>query len=924
MSLVPKCELDSISSADGANQHSKGFSQAVFAVFLGMRDQMPELFLADGRWSVAKCAFPNTVILPGFAAPQEVELLRQHISSQPDFKRAEMEGLLQVPDDSTFGDLPKSLTENLTSRLNNLMAEALSFRRDHTKELDGMYAQFARLDTFQEYRFEEVVRRAFQKDLEDLSMGARYAIFAALRKNEGRHTILRTKFNALNIFFTPRNLYKQIVEVTGWARQYQDCAARAANKVDVSEELRQNPLNTFINKARRIIRKSREIRLPTTIGSLGPCKNGSLVRSDGSVVTRETGEKITSEDLSVLEFMWNTYLRRPSAYQDVVAKSIGALILRAIGAYPKMQLNLSIARLFFREMGLGAPWSEEMDDDLRIPASGRRGAFLAQRLIRETDKMSDTLGFTTDPTKIPLEDNMAALRKDWGDMNIYAIDKSSAGILDDAISLEDSTDIPGATWVHVHIAHPAAFLKSNSVFRDRAETLTSAIYTTAKLYPMLPQNMSSAFSLRANSPVLTVSSLVLKDGEVKDVKVTVGTIRKLIRLEPDKIAAVLGVKPVEQSILQVGPAIKYPSHDMSNYQEAEKHSDFIRKLNSIKVARSAKRKEEIPDYPKWLALETTQVAQISWTEAFDGYRHTRSYHYLGDPTIKITSPRFKDPISYHKNQEDSDDLNKNMMVLAGESIGRWLRQRNIPVIYSAAVPVDEVNSVAHLNETHDQIGAQLTPRAMSTSKPVGHALMGLAQYVKITSPLRRYGDCLAQWQIDAYLQAEAEGRLPASGDLSDVLPFTADQIDCIIQDSGDTSKLLNVLHRKSMVHWSMQAIFRAFHFGEAPLPAIWDAQVSRTNIKIPHSPSQFQEVPDTADLTGFLRPFFLRTLFLKSKEGWEVGVKRFQYLPVKIEYVDTTNKNVYVRAVGPPSDKVTQSGRVHCVKPENEEDPFAK
>lgn len=882
-----------------------------------MREHKPELLLADGRWSISRAAFPNTVILPGFANQKEVKVLRESISSQPEFKRAEAEGFFQ-DDEYIFGDLPKTLTDSLTSRLAKLSEAALSFHRDHTKELDGLYAQFAQLDTFQELRFEDVVERAFQKDLKELSMGARYAIFAALRKKEGRHTILRTPFNAIKIFFTPRNLYKQIVEVTEWARQYQDCAARAANKEDVSTELRKNPLNTFINKARRIIRKSREIRLPTTIGSLGPCKNGSLVRPDGSVLTRETGETITPQDLSVIEFMWNTYLRRPNAVQDVAAKSIGALILRAIGAYPNMQLNLSIAHLFFRELGLGAPWGEEMDDDLRIPALGRRGAFIAQRLIRGTDKQSEQMGFTTDRTNIPMHDHMAALRKDWGNATVYAIDRPSSGVLDDAISLEDSNEIAGATWVHVHVAHPSAFLRSDSILKDRAQAMTAAIYTTTKLYPMFPENMINAFSLRANSPVMTISSLVLRNGEVKEVKITVGTIRKVVRLDPADVAAVLGVKPVNEAVLQVGPTIARPSHDMRDFEPAEKHRDFIRKVESITNARVAKRKEEIPDYPKWQVLQPDTLAQVSWAEAFDGYRHTRSYHYLGDPTIKITCPRFKDPLPYDVSSSQFLDFNAHMMVLAGESAGRWLKERKIPVVYNGAVPTDEMHNVAYLNTKFDENGDQLQPRVVFTSKPVEHVIMGLAQYVRITSPLRRYTDNIAQWQIDAYLQVEAERRLPALGDLSNLLPFTGEQIDNIIQEIGDTSKMLAVLHRKSNTHWSMQALFRAFHFGEAPLPAIWDVQISRPHQKI-RPIDNFQDSLDVADVIGFLRPFFMRVVFLKSKEGWEVGAKRFQYIPAKIDYVDTIHWNVYVRAVGPPADKVRNSEPVHCVKPENEE-----
>lgn len=863
--------------------------------------------------------YPNQVILPGFAQAEEIEFLRACISQHPNFKRAEEADPMDQSQDSVLGDLPVALTENLKRRLSSLSEEAIAFQRENTERLDDLYTQFAHEDTFISHTFGALVKLAFNQKLEELSMGARYAIFATLRKNEGRHTIVRNKSTTVEVFFTPKSLYKQILEVMTWARQYQDCAARAAVGHDVSAELRSNPLNSFINKARRIILKSRKMRSPTTIGSLGP-STGNHVRPDGSVVTRDTGETISPEDHSIIEFMWSTYLRRPHAYHDMSAKSVGALILRAIGAYPKMQLNLQITRLFFREMGLMAPWSEDMDDDLRIPAPGRRGAAAAQMLIRETDNLARIKGFTSNRFNIPLKDHMAALRKDWGPVEVYCIDKPSTSVLDDGISLEESTDVAGATWVHVHVAHPSAFIEPKGKFALRARTLTSAIYTSAKLYGMLPEDMLGAMSLRPNAAVMTVSSLVLGSGEVKDVKVSVGTIRKMIRLEPDAVASVLGIESVETAVLQVGPTIpRSKDLEMSDYQDAEKHADFIRKLDSIVKARTKKRREEYPDYPKWKVLQPRINDQVSWSESFDGSRHTRSYHYLGDPTIKIISPRKQVVKASFESWDTETDLTAHTMVLAGESIGRWLKERKIRAVFNGSVPVDQENSVARLNEraVDDQL-LNLHPRRLVSSSPVAHVLMGMPQYVRMTSPLRRYSDNIAQWQVDAYLKAEAEGRLPVSGEPGHLLPFTSAEIDRYILEGSDTTKLLEMLKRKATVHWNMQAMFRAFHFNEAPLPAIWDAQITQPNLKVPQVSVHSQEAPDTADLVAFLQPFFLRTLILKSKEGWEVGVQRFQYLPVKIEYVDTTGPNVYVRAVGPPSWTATQSGPLHCVKPENE------
>jgi hypothetical protein len=644
------------------------------------------------------------------------------------------------------------------------------------------------------------------------------------------------------------------------------------------------------------------------------------VHPDGSVVTRDTGETITPEDHSIIEFMWSTYLRRPFPTNIISSLSVGALILRAVGAYPKMQLNLQIARLFFREMGLMAPWSEDTDDDLRVPAPGRRGAVVAQKLIEKTDNVARNMGFRSDTSNSRLKDSMAAFRKDWGPVEVFCIDKSSTSMLDDGVSLEESTDVPGATWLHVHVAHPSAFIHPQGIFAARCRVLTSAIYTSAKLYGMLPEEMLQALSLKPNAPVLTVSTLLLENGEINDVKVSVGTIRKIIRLDPDAVAAVLGKETSETAVLQVGPTIvRSKNSDMTYYEDASKHADFIRKLDALVTARLKKRREEFPDYPTWRVLASRVRDDVSWVEPFDGSRHTRSYHYLGDPTIKITAPRNQIVRPFHESFVHDVDLTGQAMVVVGESLGSWLKERNIPAMFRGAVPVNKMSTVPHLNDRPDDEPLNnLHPRQLSSSTPVPHVLMGVSQYVRVTSPLRRYSDNVAHWQINAYIKAEAEGRLPASGDLSEVLPFTKEEVDRNIAESNDTSQMLELLKRKASVHWNMQAIFRAFHFNEAPLPAIWDAQITQPNLATKRQSKAHEDAPDIANVVAWLQPFSLRTLLLKSKEGWEVGVQRFQFLPVKIEYVDTAFASILARAVGPPSWTPTQSGPLHCVKPENE------
>ena len=51
------------------------------------------------------------------------------------------------------------------------------------------------------------------------------------------------------------------------------------------------------------------------------------------------------------------------------------------------------------------------------------------------------------------------------------------------------------------------------------------------------------------------------------------------------------------------------------------------------------------------------------------------------------------------------------------------------------------------------------PRSEMSMSPIRHASLGLESYVQVTSPIRRYTDLLAHFQIKAHLQGE---KLPFS------------------------------------------------------------------------------------------------------------------------------------------------------------------
>jgi hypothetical protein len=231
--------------------------------------------------------------------------------------------------------------------------------------------------------------------------------------------------------------------------------------------------------------------------------------------------------------------------------------------------------------------------------------------------------------------------------------------------------------------------------------------------------------------------------------------------------------------------------------------------------------------------------------------------------------------------------------------GLWCRQREIPAIYhgSLAKPGLPPSKMSKL-ERHEN-RAELRHQLSST--PLAHLLINCNQYMRFTSPLRRYSDLIGLWQIDAYLRQEGKSASRIVGyDNTEELPFSKVQLDEYIAENAQTIKDLDRLMTRSKKHWAHQAFFRAFHFKEATLPDVWDLLIERC------SNSTAPTAVEDSGLRGRLIPFCINELrVLKSEEGYEKTATVGQYLPVRIELVDVELPTIYVKAVGGPSDQPT-------------------
>ncbi|KAI1609505.1 mitochondrial exoribonuclease Cyt-4 [Exophiala viscosa] len=865
-----------------------------FGVFLAMVGFQYQIFLEDGRWivedrvDVAVCP-----VFRNFASAAEVESIKKHLPVKQLEKTKDGHALKVLR--HFADDVPHAAAADVKQRLEKLRDDVNGFRRDNLPILDTIYEQIAHDDKYVYVSYDDIFRTLFGLGRDQLPYAAQVSVFLALNKRPDTIQPACRLKDAEAFTFLPRRLVRGNETVCGWARQYQESAAEAALGKNVSHDLERNPLSAFVDKARRLILKSRALRSPTTTGILGPSSIQSM--SNGKIATKETGVDFSEQDKIILEFLWDCYVREPWPALKNRNHSIGSLILRAIGAYPKLRLERKIGSLLLQEMGVLAPWANPVYHNIGYQIPGSRAAPELDDICAESDRACDELGLTKNPHHELLEDSMASLRHDLGDMPIFCVDGESTRIRDDAYSLEANNDKPGTYWIHVHVAHPSAFIGPEHIFSKRANHLGATLYIPS-YFPMVPEGFGKAMSLRAGAPSLTVSTLLTEDGEVRDIKLRPTTIHNVIRLQPAAAEAVLGRSQPESAYLYLGQkaGTTLPFEEPvpeAQLETARKHQQTLQKLHKLLLARSRARRREITEhatFPLTIYPASVRVDHVQQDDAPD--RLFRSYHSLGDPAIKYSSLRHEKTFRISE-REEFEGLTGLTMVLAGESAGKWFAARGIPVCFTGAIPQPGY-PLSVLNRMSQNEIKQF-PLQLSLSEPIPHIYLDSTAYVRFTSPLRRCTDLLAHWQADAYLRAEAQ-HLVAPGERADSieLAFTKETVDkYIVQQEEVQRRAVLEIGAVDRQTWLLRALFRAFHFNEAQLPETWDLRIQRRSDRVIRD-------GDTG-LLGRLLPFDAPARVLETAEGWEKSATHASYLPVRLELVDLAQKVVFCKAVGPAS-----------------------
>uniref|UniRef100_A0A2N9J315 RNB domain-containing protein n=1 Tax=Fagus sylvatica TaxID=28930 RepID=A0A2N9J315_FAGSY len=140
--------------------------------------------------------------------------------------------------------------------------------------------------------------------------------------------------------------------------------------------------------------------------------------------------------------------------------------------------------------------------------------------------------------------------------------------------------------------------------------------------------------------------------------------------------------------------------------------------------------------------------------------------------IKVANPEDPEPAInlYVENQADpAMRLVTEMMLLCGEVIATYGSRNNIPLPYRG--------------------------QPQSNIDPIRHGILGIPGYVQFTSPIRRYMDLLAHYQVKAYLRGESP-------------PFSAGQLEGMASILNMHSRVAKRLFSSSLRYWILEYLRR--------------------------------------------------------------------------------------------------------------------
>ncbi len=336
-----------------------------------------------------------------------------------------------------------------------------------------------------------------------------------------------------------------------------------------------------------------------------------------------------------------------------------------------------------------------------------------------------------------------AHRRDLTHQKVYTIDDESTQEIDDGLSLEVLPDGRHKLWIH--IADPTRLLSPEDRFDLEARKRSVTIYLPTGMIPMFPPELATGpMSLRQGHECCAISFGVILDstGAVEEYEITASTIKPTYRLTYEDVEEMLQLRiPGEDQIETIAKASKL-------------RTQWRLSQGSININ-------------------------------------------MPESTVKIHG----DEVSIELIEDNrARKLVAEMMILAGEVAAKYGQDHNLPLPYRGQpqpeLPPEEELILIPVGPARSCAVRRCMPRSEMSTSPSRHAGLGLNTYSQVTSPIRRYTDLIAHFQIKAHLRG-------------DELPFTVERLQEVMLGLGTNIYEANMLERQTNRYWTLEYFNRS-------------------------------------------------------------------------------------------------------------------
>ncbi|MBD1910622.1 MULTISPECIES: ribonuclease R family protein [unclassified Leptolyngbya] len=333
-------------------------------------------------------------------------------------------------------------------------------------------------------------------------------------------------------------------------------------------------------------------------------------------------------------------------------------------------------------------------------------------------------------------------RLDLTHLKVYTIDDASTREIDDGLSLEYLEDGKQRIWIH--IADPTRWLTPGDVLDQEARRRCTTLYLPTGMISMFPSELATGpMSLIQGEVCCSLSfAVVLEEtGAIHSYEIYPTLVKPTYRLTYDDVDEMieLGVM-AEQELLGLD-------------QWARKRYEFRQTQGAITIR-------------------------------------------MPESSIKV----LEDEVTIDVLEDSSArQLVAEMMILTGEVAGRYGQENQIPLPFRGQpqpeLPPEEELLALPSGPVRDSAIRRCMPRSEMGITPIRHASLGLDTYTQVTSPIRRYTDLLAHFQIKAHLQGNS-------------LPFSEEELKETLQSVSAVTYEATMVERQSNRYWGLEYLRR--------------------------------------------------------------------------------------------------------------------